>query len=244
MIDASTKPSTPWLILFSRLVLFVSVQAFFALGFLLTGSTSAWETGANWWPFVVTIANLICVVLLIRCFRSEGRRYWDIFRIRKEIILGDVLIVLGLFLIGGPLGYFPNPLLSKMLFGDPQLVLPMMIRSLPWWAVYASIILFPITQGFAELPTYFGYVMPRLEAQGLRKWLAITLPSLMLGLQHICVPLLFDLRFILWRGLMYLPFAFFVGIVLHWRPRLLPYMAIVHVLMDLSFAMMLLNVAY
>jgi len=99
-------------------------------------------------------------------------------------------------------------------------------------------------KGFAELPTYFGYVMPRLEAQGLRKWLAITLPSLMLGLQHIGVPLLFDLRFILWRGLMYLPFALFVGIVLHWRPRLLPYMAIVHVLMDLSFAMMLLNVAY
>ena len=58
------------------------------------------------------------------------------------------------------------------------------------------------------------------------------------------VRLLFDLRFILWRGLMFIPFAFFAGIVLHWRPRLLPYMAMVHVLMDLSFAMMLLSAAY
>jgi len=63
-------------------------------------------------------------------------------------------------------------------------------------------------------------------------------------LQHIAVPFLCDLRFIAWRGLMCIPFAVFVGIVLHWRPRLLSYMAAVHVLMDLSFAMMLLSAAY
>jgi len=43
---------------------------------------------------------------------------------------------------------------------------------------------------------------------------------------------------------MYLPFAVFVGIVLHWRPRLLPYFVVIHVLMDISFALMLLSVAY
>jgi hypothetical protein len=239
-----TKPSTPLLILFSRLVLFVGVQALFALGFFLAGSAVAWETGANWWPFVVTIVNLICVALLTGIFRSESKCFWDIFRIRKENILRDVLIVLGLFLIGGPISYFPNPMLSKALFGDSQLVLPLLVRPLPFWAVYASIFLFPITQGLAELATYFGFVMPRLESQGMRPWLAVTLPALMLGLQHIAVPLLFDVRFILWRGLMFIPFAFFAGIVLHWRPRLLPYMAVVHVLMDLSFAMMLLSAAY
>jgi hypothetical protein len=86
--------------------------------------------------------------------------------------------------------------------------------------------------------------MPRLEAQGLRRWQAVALPALMLGLQHFAVPLVFDLRFIAWRALMFLPFALLLGIVLHWRPRLLPYIAIVHVLMDLSFAMMFLGVAY
>jgi hypothetical protein len=54
---------------------------------------------------------------------------------------------------------------------------------------------------------------------------------------------LFDLRFITWRGLMFLPFALLLGIVLQWRPRLLPYLAILHVLMDLSFALLLLGVA-
>ena len=119
-----------------------------------------------------------------------------------------------------------------------------LVRSLPLWAAYASLVLFPLTQGMAELASYFAYSMPRLESRGMRPWLAITLPALALSLQHIAVPLLFDARFLLWRGLMFLPFAFFVGIVLHWRPRLLPYMAIVHVLMDLSFAAMLPSAAF
>jgi len=36
------KPSTPWLMLFSRLALFAGLQAIFALGFFLAGSESAW----------------------------------------------------------------------------------------------------------------------------------------------------------------------------------------------------------
>ncbi|MCB0037965.1 MAG: hypothetical protein KDE51_28220, partial [Anaerolineales bacterium] len=95
-----------------------------------------------------------------------------------------------------------------------------------------------------ELATYFGYVMPRLAANHLPKWGALSLPALLLGLQHVAVPLLFDIRFILWRALMYIPFAFFIGFVLHWRPRLLPYLAIIHMLMNISFATMLLSTPY
>jgi hypothetical protein len=73
--------------------------------------------------------------------------------------------------------------------------------------------------------------------------LALALPAIMLGLQHVAVPLVFDWRYGLWRSLMFLPFAFLVGFALRWRPRLLPFMAAVHVLMDLGFAAMLLNVA-
>lgn len=47
-----------------------------------------------------------------------------------------------------------------------------------------------------------------------------------------------------WRGLMFIPFAFGTGILLYWRPRLLPYVAFIHFLMDLSFGAMLLSVAY
>ena len=230
--------------LFSRISLFIGIQALFALGFMLAGANSAWEKSANWWPLVVTIANFITLFLLVRLFRREGKNFWDIFRIQKKYIKSDLLVLAGTLVLLGPVSYLPNVGLGGLLFGDPQRTLDLIVRPLPFWAVYISIILFPLTQALAELATYFFYSMPRLEAQGLSRWLAVSLASLVLAFQHIGVPFLFDARFIAWRALMFVPFAFFVGILLRWRPRLLPYLAIVHGLMDLAFAVMFLGSAY
>jgi hypothetical protein len=239
-----TPKIAPWLMLVSRLLLFFAAQSIFAVGFYMAGSAAAWEEGANWWPIAVAAANLVVLALLIRLFKTEGKRYWDIFRFDRRYIKGDLLALLGVTLLAAPVSYLPNILLGEWLFGSSEATLDLFIRPLPLWAVYLSILAFPLTQGVTELPTYFGYVMPRFKAQGMQKWLAISLPALMLGLQHIAVPLLFDMRFITWRALMYIPFAFLLGITIHWRPRLLPYFAIIHVLMNLSLAPMFLAVAH
>ena len=235
-----TLKTAPWLMLISRTSLFFTAQSIFALGFYLSGSEAAWEVGANWWPFAVTAANLVVLALLIRLFRDEGKRYWDIFRFERQHVKGDLLAVLGVTVLAAPISYLPNVMLGTLLFGSPEATLDLFIRPMPLWAVYTAMLVFPISQGLTEIPTYFRYVMPRLEAQGLGKWLAISLPALMLGLQHIAVPFLLDMRFITWRALMYIPFAFLLGIVLHWRPRLLPYIAIIHVLLNMALAPMFL----
>lgn len=244
-INFDKKASTvrAWTMLAVRIVLFVGLQACFALGFFLTGSEHAWESGANWWPLCVTITNLICIALLVRLFRAEGQRFWDIFRFDRVHLKQDLLAFLGITILLGPVGFLPNIWLGGLLFDDPQISLDMLVRPLPMWAVVTSLATFPLTQGLAELATYFGYVMPRFEKNGMPAWLAVSLPALLLGFQHCALPLLFDLPFFTWRLLMYVPFAFLVGIVLHWRPRMLPYLAIIHVLMDASFAAMLLDVA-
>lgn len=244
MDTAVPKSTTPWFMLFSRLLLFASIQAIFALAFYLAGSSNTWETSANWWPVVVVITNLMCVGLLVQIFQSKGKRYWDIFRFDRQHIKGDLLALLGITVLAAPVSVLPNIILGGWLFGDSNATLDLFVRPLPLWAVYAIIILFPLSQGMAEIATYFGYIMPSFKENGMRPWLAITLPALMLGFQHIAVPLLFDVRFILWRGLMYIPFAFLTGMVMHWRPRMLPYFAIVHVLMNMSFATMFLSAAY
>lgn len=143
-----------------------------------------------------------------------------------------------------PVSYLPNVLLGQWLFGSPEATLDLFVRPLPLWAAYASIFSFPIPQGLVETPTYFGYVMPRFQAQGMNKWLAISLPALMLGFQHLAAPSLLDVRFIAWRGLMFIPFAFLIGFVMYWRPRMLPYFAIIHILMNMSFTTMFLSAAY
>jgi hypothetical protein len=234
----------PWIMLISRITLFIGIQATFALGFWLAGSSDSWENSANWWPFVVTITNLICAALLVRLFRKEGKRFWDIFRIRKEHIKSDLLAIFGITIVMGPVAFLPNIWLGSALFADPQQTLDMLVRPLPVWAAITGMILFPLTQGMAEIPTYFSYVLPRFERDGMSRWLAVALPAFFLGIQHCAIPLLFDIRFFTWRLLMYIPFAFLVGIVMRWRPRLLPYLVIIHVLLDLAFAAMLLNVAY
>lgn len=239
-----TSKSTPLLLLFGRTVLFMLVQSLFALGFYLGGSSTAWDKGAAWWPLGVTITNLVCVAAMIFLFRAEGRSYWELFRIRRETLGGDLLVLLGSLLIIGPLGFFPNILLANALFESPQTALDLLVRPLPLWAAYASLVLFPVTQGLAELPLYFGYVMPRLSSRTFPDLRPLLLPALLLGLQHLALPLVFNLPFILWRAFMYLPFAIAVGLLIYWRPRLLPYLAIIHVLMDFSFALMLLPAAY
>jgi hypothetical protein len=234
----------PWIMLFSRITLFFLVQAAFAILFLIVKKTPAWENSADWWPLTVAIADIICLLLLIAVFRAEGGSYWHLFRIDRQHIWGDLLALLVLTILAAPLTFLPNILLAKSLWGDSTVVGELFYRPLPYWAVYLTILAFPIFQGLTETPTYFGCVMPRFEAQGVNKWLAISLPALMLAFQHIAMPFLLDGRFIIRRGLMFLPFAFLIGFAFHWRPRLLPYFVVIHILMNMSTIIAFLSVAY
>jgi len=245
LTSSQTRASAwPWVALFGRTGLFVAMQALFAMAFWRDGTPAAWEAAAGWWPLAVILTNLVCLWALRAWFRAEGKNFWSIFRIQREHLRGDLLVLLGCLLVAGPAGYFPNVLLAGWLWGDAETALGLFVQPLPLWMAYTAAVVFPLTQGPAELPLYFAYVMPRLEAQGLGRWLAVGLAALMLGLQHAAIPLLFDGRFISWRALMFLPFALVIGLSLQWRPRLLPYFAIVHVLLNLTMAPIFLAAAY
>ncbi|PKO03759.1 MAG: hypothetical protein CVU43_01010 [Chloroflexi bacterium HGW-Chloroflexi-5] len=243
-MNNGTAIKRAWFMLPVRLFLFAGIQALFALGFWVIGNNEAWNTSANWWPIFVGLANLVCLLLLVRFYKAEGDSFWSIFKFHKEFVGKDLLAILGFLVISGPVAFIPNMLLGNLFFGDINDAVDLFIRPLPMWAVIASILFFPVTQGLVEIPTYMMFVMPRLEKGGLPRWASILLPTLFLAAQHIAIPLLFNMNFILWRFLMFLPFALLVALVIKWRPRLLPYIAIIHVLMDVSTAVMLLPLAY
>lgn len=230
------KNSSPWLMLLIRLLLFGLFQALFALFFFLIGMANSWNEAAKWWPVSVVLTNLICIYLLSRLYQKEGLNFRDIYRFGKETVKSDIVALLLASLILGPIGFFPNLLLSRRLFGDSLIALAMYIQPLPLWATLVAATLFPLTQGLAELPTYFAYAMPRLETQTGKRWMAIGSAAFFLGIQHVLAPFILDYRFILWRALMFLPFALATGILMRWCPRLMPYMVILHILMDLSLA--------
>lgn len=229
----------PWLMLPARLVLFACWQMIIAVVLVLLRASDSWLAAAAWWPVTAALANLVCLGLLQDHYRQEGVRYWEIFRIQRQTVKKDLLILLGTLILAGPIAFLPNIAAATWLFGTQEAALELFLQPLPVWGFVLAVSLFPVTMALTELPTYFAYCMPRLEAQTNRRWLAVLLPSFFLAAQHCTLPLIFDGRFIAWRLLMYLPFAVSVGLLLRWRPQLLPYLVVVHGLLDMTTAFMI-----
>lgn len=228
-----TKPIAPWLMLASRSLLFLFFQAVIALVLLLMGKSNSWDGSVRWWLFTVIPANLVSVFLLVRLLKSEGKRYIDMMRFSKATVGRDLLWLLGTSVIGVPIMAAPMNTLAAFIFGDSMAPINMMFRTLPGWALALGI-LFPLTIPFSELPTYFGYAMPRIGEQIKNGWVAWLIASFFLALQHCFLPFIPDGRFFLWRLGMFIPFALFIGLILKLRPSLLPYAAIIHGLLDIS----------
>jgi hypothetical protein len=222
-----------WLMLVSRAAMFLGVQLLIALGLALAGIASAWSEAARWWVFFVIVANVISIYLLVRLFRQEGKRYMDAIRFSRATFKGDLLWFLGSILVGAPIAAIPMNLLGSAIFGDPMIPSRQLFQPIPAWALIVGL-LFPLTIGFAEGPTYFAYCMPRLAEALKNSWLAWLIASLALAAQHMFLPLIPDSRYLVWRFGMYLPFAFFMGLLLKLRPTLLPYFMVVHALLDVS----------
>jgi hypothetical protein len=223
----------PWLILLSRSVLFIVFQALIAVIAFAAGTDSAWDESTRWWIFTATLTNFVSIFLLMRFYHSEGRRFFDLFKFSRATWKADLLWFIVASIVALPIVAVPREPLAIALLGDVTIANNLLFKPLPTWAIIAGF-LFPLTIAFAELPTYFSYVMPRLESQLKNGWLAWFITSFFLAAQHMFLPLIFDGGYLLWRFGMFLPFALFAGFVLKLRPALLPYFVIVHALLDIT----------
>ncbi len=226
--------------LLHRFVLFFAWQALIAGLYLVAGDPSPWSASVAWWPVTITLTNVVSFLLQRRLAAREGLSWSELIGadFRREHLGGDLLALLGVLLLCLPVAMIPNDGLAELLLGSPEAARELFIRPLPAGVALVSLLLFPVTQGLAELPTYFAYAMPRLEARWSSPGRAMLAAAFWLGAQHVTVPFIPDLRFVLWRLGMFLPFALLLGWVLQRRPRLLPYLMGIHVLLDLPLAVM------
>jgi hypothetical protein len=226
-----------------RTVMFGLWQGLFALILALQGNAAPWEASIAWWPITAILTNIVCLVLLYRLTRREGIGLRAVFGLEPHRIGREILICLGLVVASAPVTLLGSVGAGLWLFGDSQQPLDMFLRPLPVWAAALSLVLFPVTIALAELPTYYGYAMPRLAALSGRRWLAVGVTAFFLSAQHCALPLIFDTRFLAWRFAMFLPSAIVLALIISWRPRQLPYLMVIHGLMDLQIAWMLLAMA-
>jgi len=225
-----------WSLLVSRLMLFLFFQS--AIAMLL----NSWESSQKYWLLAASLTNIVSIFLLISLFKREDTRFLYLFRFNRVSFRKDLLIFIGLTVILVPVAFLPNNFLSVWLWGNAEIPFKMMFQPIETWILYILLLAFPVTITLAELATYFGYLMPRLEKQLKIKWVSILLPMLFLSLQHCTLPFIPDVKFIIYRGLVFFPFALFLGVSIRYRPTLFPYFAILHGVMDLGTVMMLFTV--
>jgi hypothetical protein len=247
--SGSTRPAAPpvavsslavWGVLFLRPALALVAQALVAGAFVLAGTEDPWRLAADWWLAwfgAVSVVNLAVLRLLMH---REGRRLRDLYRFEREGRRTDLAWAAAAFVVSGPIALLPNVLVGQALWGTSQTAADLSFRPLPVVAAAILVLTFPVIHAMAELPTYFGYVMPRMAARTGWQWRAMLVPAIVLSTQHILLPLLIDWRFVVWRALMFLPFAVWIGFVVMRRPSTLPYLVVGHALLDLSLPILVL----
>jgi hypothetical protein len=236
---ATIRPAPVLGMLALRPALAIAFQAGLATIFLAAGSATPWRSAADWWLATFALVSLVNLVLLRWVLHREGGRLRDLYRPSADRIADLKWAGLAL-LLAGPIAFLPNVALGMMLWGSPETGSDLSFRSLPVLAAVALVVAFPIVHAMAELPTYFGYVMPRLAVIIGSRWQALLIAAAVLSLQHVVLPLLFDWRYVAWRALMFLPFALWIGFVVMRRSTTMPYLVVAHALLDASLPIMVL----
>ncbi|NPV02774.1 MAG: hypothetical protein HPY53_15490 [Brevinematales bacterium] len=232
--NASAIPiSRTLIVLVSRTLGFLLFQSAVAGVLLIAGADNPLDQSVAWWPYSAAFGSIVSYILMIAAMRKENKSVMSFYKFNKPTILIDILTVVGAFVVMGPLTFFPNILLGNLLFGDSALTMNMLFRPFPPTLAVIGAIIFPLTVGLSEIPVYYGYTLPRLKGRiGLTG--ALILSVTFHALQHSALPFIPDWRFIVWRFGMFLPLALAMGILVYSRPRLMPYVVICHILMDLS----------
>jgi hypothetical protein len=221
-----------WGLLGSRTLLFLAAQAAIVAALAASGAPEPWWSSAAWWPIAATIANLVGLALLGWRLRAEGVRWRDLLAPATNAWRRDGLTALALLPPLAAAAVLPPVLIARALWGDPTVGQTLLLAPLPGWAAWTALLLFPVTTAAVELPTYGGYVLPRLRAAGLPAIAAVALVGLVLGLQHGALPFVPASQFFVWRATAFVPFALALIGLLAWRPRLLPWFVGVYLLLD------------
>jgi hypothetical protein len=211
-----------------------------AVAFAVAGRSGAVQASAAYWLWFVTVTNVVSILLMVRFGRAEGLRLRDIYFASTATWKGDLLWALVAFAGTAVFAMPPGTLLAGLLWGNPSTPNPMLFQPLPVLAIWPLFVLMPTTHAFAELPTYWGYVAPRLRAAGMNRWVVIGIVGAVLSVQHLFFSFQLDWRYDLWLAVKFLPFALWTGFIVDRRPTTLPYLMAAHFALDAALPLLVL----
>ncbi len=158
----------------------------------------------HWWSVIASTINIITIIVLLILCKHENTTYRKIIRYEKRqlnIFKGFLFIVIMLLIgIGGMY------LAGILCYGEFPYVAPMMIAPIPTYLAVLNIFILPLTTTIAEEGLYLGYGVNSYTS----KWAAIFIPAFFYALQHSFIPTIFDMKFITYRFLSFLPLTIWI----------------------------------
>jgi membrane protease YdiL (CAAX protease family) len=219
-------------VLISRTVLLFLSYFITAWLFILFGIPAAYESARVWWPLALILVNAIVLSLLFFSVKREGVTLASLIgfeksKFKKDVISSLWMIPASMILAVGGTFIFGSVIYHLKIPSDLT-----SLSTLPTWAMIVSLTIHPLVNAFVEEMTYNGYVFPRLQGLLHSSWLTVILVTFFFSLQHIAIPLVFDIKFLLWRFLSFVPLLTF-WVLIYAKVRRLTSLIIVHWIMDI-----------
>ena len=212
-----------------RCILFLSVSL---IGAAVTGK----QIGEikSWWSITASAANILTILLLLLLTKKEHISYRSLIRYRKGslpfkkaagLIAGFVITGMACMYLAGLLCYG-----SIM----PRAALDIIAPIPPVLAVINAVVL-PLTVPFAEDGLYLGCGVNHIGS----RTAALLIPAFFYAVQHCFIPTIFDIRYMLYRFLSFLPLTVIFCLYYRKQKNPMPIM-ISHAILDAATGAMIL----
>ena len=192
----------PLFMLFARFLFDLLFQGLIAIFFSLRGDAAPLQSAAPWWTVYGSLIDIACLISIAFLLRGEGLKISALIDFKREFFWRDIhmaLLLVFIFLVVEVIG---GTLTGVLIYSGPP---PATMGALPLGGALYSLIIWPMLWGFTEQLTYQGYVLPRLQNLNGKTWLTISMIAVGYALHHTALPLVFDLKFILFRAFSSLP---------------------------------------
>ena len=184
----------------------VAFALIFLIGAVVTGRSL--NEISNIWSIVASLVNIATILLLALVTKKNGG-YAKLVAYEKGKATAKQVI--GMILLITLVGMGGMYLAGFLCYGVIPYGAPMLIAPIPLWLAIANVLVLPISTAFAEDGLYLGCGVGQIK----NNYVAILVPAFFFALQHSFIPTLFDIKYILYRFLSFLPLT----IILCWHYR-------------------------
>jgi hypothetical protein len=136
--------------------------------------------------------------------------------------------MIGIILLVGMAGMY---LAGFICYGIIPYAAPMMIAPIPAVLAVINLVVLPVSTALAEDSIYLGCGVRQIE----NKYAAVMVPAFFFAIQHSFIPTLFDIRYIIYRFISFLPLT--VILCIHYRKHQNPLPIMIgHAVIDVATA--------